>query len=273
MSWLFPTRDETVAKLRAALDAEELERAAELAHKAMRKWPDDPEVFELAGWVAAELEAPDEAVAAFGRAATLDPESIGALLGRASAWLDLADPARALDDARAAVDLDKDDAEAHYVLATALELAGRLREADREYERAERLDPDAFPRPFRVSRHTFDHLMRRAIERLPPHVHDAIDNLSMGVKDHPGPEDQIEGEKPLSLQLLGVFQGASLRERTTEDPWTTAGPGIILLFQKNLERACRSREELEEQILITVFHEVGHYLGMDEDEIHGRGLG
>lgn len=273
MSWLFPTRDEIVGKLRAAVDAGELERAADLARKAMRKWPDDAEVFELAGWVAAELESPEEAMVAYDRAVALDPESIGALVGRASTWLDLADTARALQDAKAAVALDGKDAEARYVLATAHELAGRQREADREYERAERLDPERYPRPFRISRHDFDRLMRAAIDQLPPHVHDAIDNLSMGVKDHPGSEDQIAGERPLSLQLLGVFQGASLRERSTEDPWTIANPGIILLFQKNLERACASREELVEQITITVFHEVGHYLGMDEDEIHGRGLG
>lgn len=273
MSWLFPTRDEVVAKLRAALDAEQHDEAAALARKATRKWPQDGEAWVLAGMVAAEIEAPDEAVMAFGRALALDADDVDALVGRAGAWLDLADTDKALADARAAVALAKDDAEAHHVLATALELAGRGKEADREYERAERLDPERFPQPYRVPRRDFDRMVRRAIEKLPPHVHAAIENLSIGVKDHPGAEEQLPGEKPLSLQLLGVFQGASLREQTTEDPWTTATPGVILVFQKNLERMCATREELVEQITITVFHEVAHYLGMDEDEVHGRGLG
>lgn len=273
MSWLFPTRDEVVAKLRAALDAGALEDAAGHARKATRKWPQDGEAWVLAGMVAAELEVPEEAVMAFDRALALDADDVDALVGRAGAWLDRADTEKALVDGRAAVELAPDDAEAHFVLATALELAGRTKEADREYRRAERLDPDRFPLPYRVPRGDFDRMVRRAIAKLPPHVHAAIENLSIGVKDHPGPDEQLPGERPLSLQLLGVFQGSSIREQTTEDPWTTATPGVILVFQKNLERMCATREELDEQVTITVFHEVAHYLGMDEDEVDGRGLG
>jgi predicted Zn-dependent protease with MMP-like domain len=46
----------------------------------------------------------------------------------------------------------------------------------------------------------------------------------------------------------------------------------IVLFQKNLERFARTREELVEQIGVTVAHEVGHLLGLDEDDLFERGL-
>jgi predicted Zn-dependent protease with MMP-like domain len=46
----------------------------------------------------------------------------------------------------------------------------------------------------------------------------------------------------------------------------------MYLFQKNLERAAASREELEEEIRITVLHEIGHHLGWDEEELEARGL-
>jgi predicted Zn-dependent protease with MMP-like domain len=46
----------------------------------------------------------------------------------------------------------------------------------------------------------------------------------------------------------------------------------ILLFKRNLEKVATTRAELIDQIRITVNHEVGHFLGMDEDEIERLGL-
>jgi predicted Zn-dependent protease with MMP-like domain len=52
-----------------------------------------------------------------------------------------------------------------------------------------------------------------------------------------------------------------------------AGPGEIYLFRRNLLRACHDREELAREIRITVQHEVGHLLGLNEDELGSWGLG
>ena len=46
----------------------------------------------------------------------------------------------------------------------------------------------------------------------------------------------------------------------------------ILLYKRNLEKICRDEEELIDQIQITVRHEVGHYLGLDEDDLERLGL-
>jgi hypothetical protein len=53
---------------------------------------------------------------------------------------------------------------------------------------------------------------------------------------------------------------------------TPAAPGAIYLFRRNLLRACADREELEREIRITVQHEVGHLLGLDEDDLESWGL-
>jgi predicted Zn-dependent protease with MMP-like domain len=45
-----------------------------------------------------------------------------------------------------------------------------------------------------------------------------------------------------------------------------------VLYQRNLERAASSRAELEEEIATTLVHEVGHFLGLDEEELWARGL-
>jgi predicted Zn-dependent protease with MMP-like domain len=55
------------------------------------------------------------------------------------------------------------------------------------------------------------------------------------------------------------------------DPWSHF-PSSIVLYQRNLERAARTRAELVEEVRITLVHEVGHFLGLSEDELYQRGL-
>ena len=55
------------------------------------------------------------------------------------------------------------------------------------------------------------------------------------------------------------------------DPWSHF-PSSIGLFQRNLERYARDREELLEEIRVTLLHEVGHFLGLDEEQLRELGL-
>jgi predicted Zn-dependent protease with MMP-like domain len=70
---------------------------------------------------------------------------------------------------------------------------------------------------------------------------------------------------PPDEPLLGVFQGVSLLERSVFDP--PLYPDTIILFQRPLEEMCETVEELEEEIEVTVVHEVAHYLGMTEERL------
>ena len=55
------------------------------------------------------------------------------------------------------------------------------------------------------------------------------------------------------------------------DPWSHF-PSSIVLYQENLQRFARTREELVDEIAITLQHEVGHFLGLDEEELEKLGL-
>jgi predicted Zn-dependent protease with MMP-like domain len=46
----------------------------------------------------------------------------------------------------------------------------------------------------------------------------------------------------------------------------------VVLFKKNLEKVCRDRDDLIEQIQITVRHEIGHHLGLSEEDLERLGL-
>ncbi len=50
-------------------------------------------------------------------------------------------------------------------------------------------------------------------------------------------------------------------------------PARIVIFYANLIATCRDEDELEEQLRITLLHEIGHALGLDEDEVDALGLG
>jgi predicted Zn-dependent protease with MMP-like domain len=73
----------------------------------------------------------------------------------------------------------------------------------------------------------------------------------------------------ITPEVLGLFVGTSVGQKLSSLP----GYGdVVLLFQRNLEGAGTTREEVAEEIRITLLHEYGHYLGFDEDEIEGLGL-
>jgi predicted Zn-dependent protease with MMP-like domain len=50
-------------------------------------------------------------------------------------------------------------------------------------------------------------------------------------------------------------------------------PARIILFKKNIERYCRDRDEMIEQIRITLLHEIGHHFGFDEEDLEELGYG
>lgn len=71
--------------------------------------------------------------------------------------------------------------------------------------------------------------------------------------------------------LLGLFAGVPLTERSITTP--PLFPDTIYLYQEPLESISRNLEELEEEIEVTVVHEIAHYLGMTEERLAELGYG
>jgi predicted Zn-dependent protease with MMP-like domain len=123
----------------------------------------------------------------------------------------------------------------------------------------------------RVDPGTFDRIVKRAIDRIPEEIRGHMENISISVQERPSAEllDDM-GMLPDDL-LFGLYQGVPLRERSVSDP--PLYPDVIVLFQEHLEEACETLEEMEEEIEITVVHEVAHFLGMDEERLAELGYG
>lgn len=184
---------------------------------------------------------------------------------------ELGDFARAKAALEAAVrGLGRENPATHHYLAVTLERSGKRRAAARHFRIAARLDPENWFVPPSLSEDEFAALVEAAVEGLSSELKGRLDNVAVAIEPWPSDED-IEGTQ-LSPAIVGMFRGPSLDERSTGDQWSHL-PGQIVVYQRNLEYTCRSRDEMVEQIRVTLWHEIGHFLGLDEEDLDARGLG
>jgi predicted Zn-dependent protease with MMP-like domain len=123
----------------------------------------------------------------------------------------------------------------------------------------------------RLSAKDFDHIIKQAIARIPEEIRRNLDNVLISVQPRPGRELLEELGFAPDEELFGVFSGVPLPERSPTDP--PLYPDVIYIFQEPLEAFCRSREELIEEIEITVVHEIAHFVGFGDDELEAFGYG
>jgi predicted Zn-dependent protease with MMP-like domain len=113
------------------------------------------------------------------------------------------------------------------------------------------LDPDSF-----------EALVDRALDGIPDEIAALVHNVVVLVEDEPPADDP---------DLLGLYDGVALTER--EGWYAGQLPDRILVFRGPLLDLCDSLEELEEEVRVTVVHEVAHHFGIDDDRLHELGYG
>ena len=117
-----------------------------------------------------------------------------------------------------------------------------------------------------VSPEEFDAIATRAIERIPEELRQYLENVVISVQKEPSPDLLEEmGMDPGEDTLLGLYQGVALTERSATEP--PMFPDTIFLFQEPIEEMCETVEDLEDEIEITVVHEIAHYFGIDEERL------
>lgn len=114
----------------------------------------------------------------------------------------------------------------------------------------------------------FVRLVRQAYREMPADVLRALENVEVTVEDWPGPDEEelINGEGT----LFGLYTGVPLTER---EGGPNPLPDRIVIYRQPILRSSSSRTEAEREIKVTLLHEVGHYLGMNEDDLHRLGYG
>lgn len=255
------------------LGQDDYDGAAEALAQAREEEPGDAGVLELEAELALVDEDPAAALAAYEAWMAAEPDHPAPVIRAAETILDwggdAAQAARLLRGLLHDGGLEPhEEADAHYLLGTALEERGDHKGMAREWLATLHLDEAVDPPRTALPREQFERIAAEALDALPQALLEHLQNVPVLVQDRPSREMVLGGTDP---RLLGLFSGLAMPDQSV-----LGGPpatGTILLFQRNLERATQDLDELAEQIRVTVAHETAHYFGMDEDELRRIGLG
>ncbi len=112
----------------------------------------------------------------------------------------------------------------------------------------------------------FEAAIRDAIDRLPKWVHDGLDNIEFLVLDEPDETLDPEGQG-----LLGLYVGIPLPERGAD--YAGELPDVIYVFRRPHLALGLAPDELHDEIMTTVVHEIAHFFGIDDDHLDQIGWG
>src|SRR2546426_6028596 len=115
-----------------------------------------------------------------------------------------------------------------------------------------------------MKREHFVEVVEEEFDSLPREFRNRIRIVAVLVEDMPPNQPSPESGQQRRL-LLGLFHGVPTTKKSIFVLPT--GPDYIVLYQKNIEAVCSSEAGVREQIRLTVIHELGHYFGMDENQL------
>ncbi len=109
-----------------------------------------------------------------------------------------------------------------------------------------------------VAKYKFDRMVADALDALPDELQHVLDNVVVQVVDR----------NELEPTLLGLYEGVPHTERTGHE-----GPDVVSIYRLALCEMCDDLEDLEDEVHVTVIHEVAHAAGIDDDRLHELGWG
>jgi predicted Zn-dependent protease with MMP-like domain len=117
-----------------------------------------------------------------------------------------------------------------------------------------------------LTRAEFERVVNEALESLPKRFAQMVENVVIAVEDEPTDEDleSIDDDGDDDSELLGIYRGVALTERTHDMQLL---PDEIAVFRGPINRVARTRNEAVREVRETVIHELGHYFGLDDDEM------
>ena len=132
----------------------------------------------------------------------------------------------------------------------------------------------------RLTDEEFEGAIADALDAMPEEFLDELENIVVIAQDEPD-EWQLEasgsadepGYDPDEPDLLGYYDGVSLLERGDGYGGVFDYPDTVFIFKGPHERLSDDREVVLEEVRKTVVHELGHYFGMNEDQLDAIGYG
>jgi len=116
-----------------------------------------------------------------------------------------------------------------------------------------------------MNRPAFEKLVRHSLRRLPLKFKKRLKNISIEIEECPS-ASLLKNMRVDSGMLFGLYQGVPLTER--EWNYGNVLPDRIVIYQRPIENAAKSPSEIEEIVMDTVMHEIGHYFGFDDETLY-----
>src|SRR5215212_2043331 len=113
----------------------------------------------------------------------------------------------------------------------------------------------------RITRREFEDLVADALDTIPPDLLAAMDNVVV----------LVEGRHDEDPELLGLYEGVALTERTSD--YGGVLPDRITIYREAILDVCVDEDEVVDEVAVTVVHEVAHHFGIDEATLHRLGWG
>lgn len=116
----------------------------------------------------------------------------------------------------------------------------------------------------------FARLVQEAIKGLPDFAHEYLENVVVDIEPAPSARECREMGIDDPGELLGLYVGVPLTERSIEE--MPIGPDRVIIYKRNIEQICETRDDVVEEVRTTVLHEIGHHFGLDEDDLEEMGF-
>jgi len=115
-----------------------------------------------------------------------------------------------------------------------------------------------------MDKNNFEELVRQGIEAIPDKFLKKLDNVDIVIEDKP----TLEQRKKLNLRpearLFGLYEGVP---QTKRGHYTWVLPDKITIFQHAIEQVCNNEQEIKQKVKNTVWHEIAHHFGMNEQRV------
>jgi predicted Zn-dependent protease with MMP-like domain len=121
-----------------------------------------------------------------------------------------------------------------------------------------------------MDRQHFEELVLEAVEALPQRFLDRLANIDIEVREWPSPEELRSARVPAGATLLGLYVGIPRTRRGAH--YNLALPDRILIYQRPIERLCRSDDEVRERVGRVIQHEIAHHFGLTDADLRDTSL-
>ncbi|MTD56362.1 metallopeptidase family protein [Amycolatopsis pithecellobii] len=115
--------------------------------------------------------------------------------------------------------------------------------------------------PVEMSAARFEELVADALDEVPAEFAKAMDNVVV----------LVEEENAEAPEILGLYHGIALTERTTD--YGGVLPDRISIYRRPILAICETEDQVIDEVLITVVHEIAHHFGIDDQKLHELGWG